>query len=503
MTPNCAFNISSEDYEYERAPLWNGSSVIAFKNQEDNSNYWWLCHGYDAFWKESNGDTYCDRAMAQRLLANNGTWYISLSLNDIDSPYPVEYCLSEDQVPQKCTLQYGSSILGLVVACNIVKIIAMIATARLLWNLDEPIFATVGDALASYLERPDNTTVGWCLMGGKQVKSWREGKLEQHQQVFHDSFRSKRLFSATSKTRWYTTIGLCVLYLGVGIGLYFACMGEAGHTFTKSQIWALGIGSVTAGTTLGDLGLIPDILFANSFQLALSATYLLYNSLYTAQCGAIEWASYTIKRRPLRVTYPRGQQRSTYWLQLPYAYGIPLTLLLVLMHFLISQAIFLSRVEWYNAAGQADAGNYNLETSGEILGIGYSPVGILISCCVGGLLISLQLFHSLRPLKTPIPLHLNQSVAISAACQPRTDMDSGRGIKSKSTTNLALVPVMWGATIQPTDENEVGHCSFTADQVGMPENERRYQGRPGSSFDKANRQACLSVNSSYIPLIHR
>ena len=482
MSPSCAFDDPQQNESYVE-PLWNGSSVLAFESHSDNRDLTWLCFGYDAYVLPDYRPD-CDRTKAQSLLAENGTWYlrphdIGLSPDGtgesaIES-YPVEYCLSEVKIPQRCTLQYVSYLLGVVVACNIIKVISMIAAAFLLWDLDEPIFATVGDAVASYLERPDENTAGWCLMGRKEAKAWRRGQLEQQKQALYNPPKRKRLFSATSKTRWFTTIGLCTLYLVVGIGLLFLSVGGARSFYTLSQIWRLGMGEVNSNTTLGisgdtPAGLVRDVLVANSFQLALSTTYFLYNSLYTAQCGAIEWASYTIKRRPLRVTYPRGQQRSTYWLQLPYTYGLLLTTFLVLMHFLISQAIFLVRVQWYTEAGIPS-------NSSHISDVGFSPIGILVSCCVGTLLILFQVLHSLRPLKAKIPLHGNKSVAISAACHPETRSENGQSmLVYHPEANMALRTVMWGATVQPKDDNEIGHCSFTADQVEMPETGRRYQG---------------------------
>jgi len=44
---------------------------------------------------------------------------------------------------------------------------------------------------------------------------------------------------------------------------------------------------------MGTNGIILGVIIANIFQLALSTTYFLYNSLFTAQCSAMEWASYT------------------------------------------------------------------------------------------------------------------------------------------------------------------------------------------------------------------
>lgn len=61
-----------------------------------------------------------------------------------------------------------------------------------------------------------------------------------------------------------------------------------------------------------------------------------------------EWAQFASTRRTLRVSKPQGQQRSTYWLQLPYRYSVPLMGAMVLLHWLMSRGLFLAsiREQW-------------------------------------------------------------------------------------------------------------------------------------------------------------
>ena len=70
----------------------------------------------------------------------------------------------------------------------------------------------------------------------------------------------------------------------------------------------------------------------------------MYNAIYTAQLGAHEWSEYASRRKPLRVSFPRGNQISTYWLQLPFWYSFPLSAALAALHYLISQSIFLAYI---------------------------------------------------------------------------------------------------------------------------------------------------------------
>jgi len=85
---------------------------------------------------------------------------------------------------------------------------------------------------------------------------------------------------------------------------------------------------------------------ANTPQLILSLCYLVYNGLYTRMIAEFEWASFSTQYKSLRVSIPRGgRQRSTYRLQLPYRYSVPLIIISVLLHWLYSNCIYLGIYE--------------------------------------------------------------------------------------------------------------------------------------------------------------
>lgn len=96
-----------------------------------------------------------------------------------------------------------------------------------------------------------------------------------------------------------------------------------------SHLWSLGLGTVTTESLvrLEIESTVLTIIIANSPQLILSFLYLTYNGLFTCMLLADEWNDYAHHRKALRVTSPAGHQRSTYRLQLPYKYGIPLIIL--------------------------------------------------------------------------------------------------------------------------------------------------------------------------------
>lgn len=86
---------------------------------------------------------------------------------------------------------------------------------------------------------------------------------------------------------------------------------------------------------------IASVLLPNTPQLILSCAYFAYNALYTRLLTESEWQSFSLGYRPLRVTSPQGEQWSTFRLQLPYRYSIPLLVTSILLHWITSNAIFL------------------------------------------------------------------------------------------------------------------------------------------------------------------
>ena len=159
-----------------------------------------------------------------------------------------------------------------------------------------------------------------------------------------------------------------------------------------------------------------------------------------------EWSGYAHVRKPLRVTTPAGSQRSTYRLQLPYKYGIPLLVLSGTLHWLVSQSIFLARVDYY----------YNgiLDKYQSISTLGYSCIAIITVIALGGIVVLVGVLHGFRRYKPGVPLVGSCSAAISAAChRPNEDVDA------------PFKPVMWGAV---ESGNPIGHCCFTSFEVTKP-----------------------------------
>jgi hypothetical protein len=110
------------------------------------------------------------------------------------------------------------------------------------------------------------------------------------------------------------------------------------NIYKLSDLYALGFGTVNANAVVGiaPTGLLATTLFANLPQGILSFLYLTYNGLFTCMLGSHEWSGFSRSHKPLRVTAPVENQRSTYYLQLPYTYAIVSSFLI---HFLFRKIL--------------------------------------------------------------------------------------------------------------------------------------------------------------------
>jgi hypothetical protein len=97
----------------------------------------------------------------------------------------------------------------------------------------------------------------------------------------------------------------------------------------------------------GTEGFVENVIWANVWQMIISMLYLAYNGLLTCQLVSEEWGGYAKDRKTLRVSHPKGIQRSTYFVSMPMKYGVPLLIANALLHWLISQSMFLVSTTTY------------------------------------------------------------------------------------------------------------------------------------------------------------
>jgi hypothetical protein len=156
-----------------------------------------------------------------------------------------------------------------------------------------------------------------------------------------------------------------------------------------SSLWAWGFGTANTMTVVGGWvkeagGKDPtrqffvSVIVANLPQIIVSYLYLLYNGLLTCLLVAAEWSRFAVRKRSLRVSEnATGFQTSGFFLSVPYRYGIPLSCALSLLHWLISQTMFLIRTAGFGANGEP---NHLFDGSR----VGYSPIGPVLVLALGG-----------------------------------------------------------------------------------------------------------------------
>lgn len=174
-----------------------------------------------------------------------------------------------------------------MIVCNALKSAAMFWT---LYRQKDATLVTIGDAIASYLDQPDELTKGRCLMSRTDIKDWKlQGTKDKPntnplpKTFFQD--RAPRWFAAASRKRWITTFSLIALALIVSIVLL--AMGVS--NLSPVNAFSIGFGAVDSRALIstdfpqeGGGGLVAAILLANCPQAIVSFLYLLYNGLLTS-----------------------------------------------------------------------------------------------------------------------------------------------------------------------------------------------------------------------------
>jgi hypothetical protein len=193
-------------------------------------------------------------------------------------------------------------------------------------------------------------------------------------------------------------------------------------------------------------GILTNAWLVNTPQLALSFCYLALNSICTSLASAYERNNIARTRKSLRVTDPQGQQRSTYFLQLPYKWVAPLIVVSGTLHWLLSQSFFLVRLNMLNRDGF-------IEKASSSSACGFAQLSIMAFWGVFLVLLVGISVAATRRMQQKLPVAASCSLAISAACHPPTgDVDGHLG------------KLRWGVVSKQTAEG-FDHCCLTPLQV--------------------------------------
>jgi hypothetical protein len=146
----------------------------------------------------------------------------------------------------------------------------------------------------------------------------------------------------------------------------------------------------------------------------------------------------------LQVSEPHvPYQLSTYFLQLPYSYAVPMMVAMATLHWLVSQSPFAVQIAVVDNNGPTMPDR-------QMATCEYSAIALIFVLTVGGLMIIALLVSAFWKLTYKSPVVSFCNAAISAACHPG-DQEGER---------LSELPLMWGVVGSCDD---VGHASFRRD----------------------------------------
>ena len=185
---------------------------------------------------------------------------------------------------------------------------------------------------------------------------------------------------------------------------------------TFASLWQSGFGTIAPNSLIVStqgLSLFSNVLIANTPQLVVSLIYLSYNNLLTSLFLSQEFTKFSQKRSALRVTTPQGQQKSTFWLSLPYRASLPLLISSMILHWSLSQTIFLAEIEVVSLDGGG-----SLDMGDSVNSVGWSALGFLVLLLVSGLMILVIVVLGFLRHPPGVPIVQSCSLAISAACHP-------------------------------------------------------------------------------------
>ncbi|OTB13098.1 hypothetical protein K445DRAFT_320282 [Daldinia sp. EC12] len=400
----------------------------------DAGNYW-LCAAYDPGYYTK----ICSLKWADTL---DDSWVVGKSAGFPD--IMVDYCLVTDQGnnEERCGLHYSLHIMIIVCVCSCLQCFLVLWTNIYVRRYDAPgesgrrqrALVTIGDAIADFLHEPSTQPDG----ASEDIKRPITTKGDFYElRVTQWNESQNYWFTAVNMRTWITALILFAIGLGVPSGLigdYIKRLKTQGMDLSFRNIWGLGfevnpsmIGhSFWKSQGEGGIDIIGNVLVANIPQVIVSFIYLFYNSILTRQLVADEWTRFTRSegKKPLRVTSPVGMQRSSYFLSLPLKYSVLLMTGSILLHWFISQGIFVVQTSSFGPG--ADGQRYS---EFDVSARGYSALGVLLAITLGGVLVLALVVNSFARKYKGVPagfqlIGLNSS-GISLMCQrPEGDSDA-------------------------------------------------------------------------------
>jgi hypothetical protein len=235
------------------------------------------------------------------------------------------------------------------------------------------------------------------------------------------------------------------------IGLLFPCVIAAASFLgnPSKRGWGTSSAATFREADTSSQSTLINVWLANAPQLIVSFCYVAINSEYTAMAGASEWNSLATSRKVLRVTRPVGEQRETYFLQLPYRWSLPLIVASGGLHWLLSQSIFVVGLETYDTSGK-------LVRAKSQSACGFSGTSFTVLTLAFNLVVGVVGMVGRRKFRVRIPFAGSSSLVVNTACHPPSD-----------DLDPHLRPVQWGAVVEKMYDGE-DHCTLSSQTVYIP-----------------------------------
>ncbi|KHE83148.1 hypothetical protein GE21DRAFT_10747 [Neurospora crassa] len=406
------------------------------------------------------------------------------------------------QIDPKCRLVAEPVFWWLTTICNLVIAACLSSVA---WFYSSAPLVTIGDAIDSFITEPPSP----------DSKTIPRSSCTYHHPSFTNIFRpalppraykpkATPLWKSVSLTRWSLTMAWFIGMLSQCILLFIFALRADYYNFTAGQRLAslltfnpnnsLDPYHILYYSNRNDVDMIPRrwrlVLRANTPQIFLSLTYLFFNNILTKMVAEREWHSFHVgtgtetsgssakkktcritwwkrKEKPsvktttktLRTSQRRGSQRSTFFLSLPYRYALPFVAVSSVMHWLMSQCLYFTQVDFIDVDGTTlDKSNPPAIT------LGYSTCAMFWVIVLGTLswvtILGLAVFG-----KYPagMPIMGGCSAVIAAACHVhaplmrkgvRREREGGDGDgdgdeeEEEGGTDIAAGPLSWGVIRQ-------------------------------------------------------
>ncbi|KAM7184481.1 hypothetical protein V8F33_012942 [Rhypophila sp. PSN 637] len=327
----------------------------------------WLCR---FLWKDDDrfdpSRCYMDQFSRDRPITEEPVGYFDerTGPNSVMDILPTAYSQVDEP---RCRLMANTLYWWLTTVSN--ALIACCLTGMLVVHRSPPL-VTIGDAIDSFLSEPSSAiSKSACGYSHLSFRDRFVPPLVPAKRVY--GARKERWWRAVSLVRW----SLTTLWCFVVIVVLFDILVRNLDTNSSQNGYDFG----EAIRTMFEKGLRPSdldsflikelqhteelqaqlklVVIANLPQVFISVSYLIYNTLLTTMLVEREWHYIGARRanhRKLRVSQPRGKQRSTFFLSVPYRYALPLLVISTAEKWLASQTIFFTAVDewdlWRNRA---------------------------------------------------------------------------------------------------------------------------------------------------------